>query len=141
MSIGGIGGLTALLPSAIITLFTLVTQVRKSRKDAERKKSRMSGDHKRGGAAGDAAGSSRATGSGTRFSKSTHGPPASGRGGRPGDRGRGASSGAGMTLQSDLIDQCHLFDYMLAFAIPFNSAVPAQLMGMTGDQSPLCYSS
>ena len=142
MSIGGIGGLTASLPSAsVITLFTLLAQVRKSRKDAERKKSRMSGDHKRGGAAGDAAGSSRATGSGTRFSKSTHGPPASGRGGRPGDRGRGASSGAGMTLQSDLIDLCHLFDYMLAFAIPFNSAVPAQLMGTTGDQSPLCYSS
>ncbi len=110
-----------------------MTQVRKSRKDAERKKSRMSGDHKRGGAAGDAAGSSRATGSGTRFSKSTHGPPASGRGGRPGDRGRGASSGAGVTPQSDLIDRCHQVDYIVVFANPHNSAAAAQLMEMTGD--------
>ncbi len=73
----------------------LIIQVRKSRKDAERKKSRMSGDHKRGGSAGDAAGSSRATGSGTRFSKSTHGPPVAARGDRSADRGRGASSGRG----------------------------------------------
>ncbi|KAL3143989.1 hypothetical protein ABBQ32_003797 [Trebouxia sp. C0010 RCD-2024] len=67
-------------------------QVRKSRKDAERKKSRMSGEHKRGGAA-DAAGSSRATGSGgNRFSKSTHGPPASARGVQAGGRGRGGGA-------------------------------------------------
>ena len=76
----------------------LVLQVRKSRKDAERKKSRMSGDHKRGGGAGDAAGSSRATGSGTRFSKSTHGPPAVSRGGGSAGRGRGAASGRGVML-------------------------------------------
>lgn len=66
--------------------------MRKSRKDAERKKSRMSGEHKRGGAA-DAAGSSRATGlGGNRFSKSTHGPPASARGAQPAGRGRGGGS-------------------------------------------------
>ena len=66
--------------------------MRKSRKDAERKKSRMSGEHKRGGAA-HAAGSSRATGSGgSRFSKSTHRPPASARGGQPAGRGRAGGS-------------------------------------------------
>ena len=109
--------LTASLTSAsIVTLCTLMTQVRKSRKDAERKKSRMSGAHKRGGAAGDAAGSSRATGSGTRFSKSTHGPPASGKGSRSGARGRGASSAAGMAVQLDLIDRCHLVNYVVILA-------------------------
>jgi len=116
-----------------------VTQVRKSRKDAERKKSRMSGDHKRGGAAGDAAGSSRATGSGTRFSKSTHGPPASGRGGRPGDRSRGASSAAGMTLHFDLTDWCHFVDYIVIFAGSHSlAAAAAQLTEMTwGSITPL----
>ena len=137
----GLGGPAASLTSSIVTLRTLMMQVRKSRKDAERKKSRMSGDHKRGGAAGDAAGGSRATGSGTRFSKSTHGPPASGRGGRPGDRGRGASSGAGMTLQLDLTDWCHLVDCIVLFAGFHNLAAAVQLTEMTGDRSPLCYSS
>ena len=140
MSVGAVGGGTwgegstaSLTSASVITLFTLMAQVRKSRKDAERKKSCMSGDHKRGGAAGDAAGSSRATGSGTRFSKSTHGPPASGRGGRPGDRGRGASSGAGMTIQLDLIDLRYLVDSVVIFASPHNSAAAAQLAEMTGD--------
>lgn len=71
-------------------------EVRRNRKEAERKKSRQSGGKTRGGGAGDAGDSSRPTGSGTRFSKSTHGPPASARGGRPGSsRGRGGMSSRG----------------------------------------------
>lgn len=78
--------------------------MRKSRKDAERKKSRMSGEHRSGGAA-DAAGSSRATGSGgNRFSKSTHGPPVSARGAQPAGRGRGGGgirgSSAGVAVSA-----------------------------------------
>lgn len=81
-------------------------QVRKSRKDAERKKSRMSGDRKPGGAA-DAAGSSRATGTGgKRFSKSTHAPPAPDRGGQSAGRGRGGSAMRGMA-SSDFCCRLH----------------------------------
>ena len=71
----------------------------------------MSGEHRSGGAA-DAAGSSKATGSGgNRFSKSTHGPPASARGSQPAGRGRGGGgtrgSSTGVGAQNAHPDTVH----------------------------------